>query len=196
LKQSNNTARVRHSPQKFSRSFVEKYCKHPKNILLSVSDSKFSAGEIQMKLALFATVFFVFAVGLASGQSLKRDEKLEQEIRKLDLAHAEAILKRDTAALDKLLAKEVVTNHPTNKVVHEREGIFELIRNGTINYSSFERVPETFLFYKDMVVVMGHETLVMAKDGKTVNRRYTNIWMKQNGKWLLNIRHAHIVCSD
>jgi ketosteroid isomerase-like protein len=149
-----------------------------------------------LKLTLFATLIFVFAIGFVSGQSLKRDEKLEQEIKKLDLAHAEAILKRDTVALNKLLAKEVVTNHPTNKVVNERDGIFELIRNGTINYSSFERVPETFLFYKDMVVVMGHETLVMAKDGKTVNRRYTNIWIKQSGKWLLNIRHAHIVCSD
>lgn len=133
-----------------------------------------------MKLILFVTLFFVFAVGLVFGQSLKRDEKLEQEIRKLDLAHAEAILKRDVDALNKLLAKEVVTNYPTNKVVNERDGIFELIRTGTINYSSFERVPGTFLFYKNMVIVMGHETLVMAKDGKTVNHRYTNIWMKQN----------------
>ena len=149
-----------------------------------------------MKIFLITTVFCFFAAGFVSGQSLKRDEKLEQEIRKLDLAHAEAILKRDVDALNKLLAREVVTNHPTNKVVNERDGIFELIRNGTINYSSFERVPETFLFYKNMVIVMGRETLVMAKDGKTVNRRYTNIWMKQNGKWLLNIRHAHIVCSD
>ncbi len=149
-----------------------------------------------MRIFLITTVFCFIAVGFVSGQSLKRDEKLEQEIRKLDLAHAEAILKRDVDALNKLLAREVVTNHPTNKIVNEREGIFELIRNGTINYSKFERVPETFLLYKNMVVVMGHETLVMAKDSKTVNRRYTNIWMKQNGKWLLNIRHAHIVCSD
>ena len=91
-----------------------------------------------MKIFLFTIVFYFFAVGFVSGQSLKRDEKLEQEIRKLDLAHAEAILKRDVDALNKLLAREVVTNHPTNKVVNERDGIFELIRNGTINYSSFE----------------------------------------------------------
>lgn len=153
-----------------------------------------------MKLILLITTVFIFAAGFVSGQSLKPNAALEQEIRKLDLAHADAILRRDVEALKKLIAEDAVTNHPTNKVVREREGIFELIRNGTINYSSFVRVPETFLFYKDMVVVMGNETLMLAGDagkaGQTVRRRYTNVWMKQKGKWLLTIRHAHIVCSN
>lgn len=153
-----------------------------------------------MKLILLVTVVFVFAAGLASGQSVKRNEALEQEIRRLDLAHAEAILRRDVEALKKLLAEEVTTNHPTNKVVNEREGIFELIRTGVINYSSFERVPEAFLFYKNMVVVMGRETLTPTGSapgtGQIIRRRYTNIWMKQKGRWLLTVRHAHIICGN
>jgi len=152
----------------------------------------------KMKLFLLITAVFIFAVGTMSGQSVKRDEKLEQEIRRLDLAHAEAILKRDVEALKKLIAEDATTNHPTNRIVKERDGIFELIRNGTINYASFAREPEEFLFYKDMVVVMGRETITMAGNqaGKVINRRYTNVWMKQKGKWLLSIRHAHIVCSN
>lgn len=153
-----------------------------------------------MKLILLLTAVFVFANTFASAQSLKRDEKLEQEIRRLDLAHADAILRRDVEALKNLLAEDATTNHPTNKIVNEREGIFELIRNGTINYAAFERVPETFLFYKNMVVVMGRETIVPAGSapgaGQTVRRRYTNIWMKHKGKWLLNVRHANVVCSN
>ncbi len=134
-------------------------------------------------------VFFVFillaSAILTAAQMTKTNDKLKEQIRKLDLVHAEAILKKDTAA---------VTNHPTNKIVKEREGIFELIRNGTINYESFVREPEEFLFYKDMVVVIGHETLTIADGGKVVKRRYTNMWMKRNGKWQLAVRHAHIVC--
>ena len=153
-----------------------------------------------MKLILFVTVFLVFAVASAAGQSSKQNEKLEQEIRRLDLAHADAILRRDVEALKNLIAEDAVTNHPTNKIVQEREGIFELIRTGVINYSSFVREPETFLFYKDMVVVMGNETLTLASSGneagKTIRRRYTNVWMKKKGKWLLTIRHAHIVCPS
>ena len=153
-----------------------------------------------MKLILLIITVFIFAAAFVSGQSVKSNNTLEQEIKRLDLAHANAILRRDVEALKKLIADDAVTNHPTNKIVKEREGIFELIRTGTINYSSFERVPETFLFYKDMVVVMGNETLTLAGDvgkaGQNVRRRYTNVWMKQKGKWLLTIRHAHIVCSN
>ena len=153
-----------------------------------------------MKLILLVTTVFIFATGFVSGQSVKRNDALEQEIKKLDLAHAEAILRRDVGALSKLLAEDVTTNHPSNKVVNEREGIFELIRQGVINYSSFVREPESFLFYKDMVVVMGNETLKPTGNapgaGQTVRRRYTNIWMKKKGKWLLTVRHAHIICSN
>lgn len=154
-----------------------------------------------MKLILFVTVFLVFAANSAIlSQSVKQNEKLEQEIRKLDLAHADAILRRDAEALKSLIAEDAVTNHPTNKIVKEREGIFELIRTGVINYLSFVREPETFLFYKNMVVVMGNETLILAgkenEAGKTIRRRYTNVWMKKKGKWLLTIRHAHIICPS
>ena len=117
-----------------------------------------------MKLVLLVTAFSIFAAGSASAQSVKRDEALGKEIRRLDLAHADAIPRRDVAALNELLAEDVTTNHPTNKVVKERVGIFEPIRGGVINYSSFVREPETFLFYKNMVVVMGHETIVPAGD--------------------------------
>ncbi len=153
-----------------------------------------------MKLILLVTAVSIFATGSVSAQSVKRNEALEQEIRRLDLAHADAILRRDVAALNKLLAEDVTTNHPSNKVVKEREGIFELIRSGVINYSSFVREPGTFLFYKNMVVVMGHETLVRAGNapgaGQTVRRRYTNIWMRHKGKWLLTVRHANVICQN
>ncbi len=153
-----------------------------------------------MKLIPLITAYLIFATGLASGQSVKRNDALKKEIRKLDLAHADAILRRDVEALSKLMAENVTTNHPTNKVVNEREGIFELIRSGVINYSSFVREPETFLFYKNMVVVMGRETLTPTGNapgaGQTIRRRYTNIWMKTKGKWLLTVRHAHIICSN
>lgn len=153
-----------------------------------------------MKSLLLAAVAFVFAVNLVSAQSVKSDAALEQEIRKLDLAHADAILRRDTEALKKLIAEDAVTNHPTNKIVKEREGIFEMIRTGVINYASFKREPETFLFYKNMVVVMGNETLEPAGSapnaGKIIHRRYINVWMKQKGKWMLAIRHANIICSN
>lgn len=139
-----------------------------------------------------------------SGQNTAAERaRLEQEIRKLDAAHAEAILKRDIEALKTLIADDAVTNHPTGKVVKERDGIIKMIRNGTINYSSFVREPESVLIYPNipnMVVVMGHETIEPAGKapgaGQVLRRRYTNIWVKRNGKWQLTVRHANIVCPN
>lgn len=140
------------------------------------------------------------ASGSAFSQSAYQSQTLKEHIKKLDLAHAQAIFKSDAAALDSLMDDEVTVNHPTNRIVQEKKELLALIRQGIIRYTSFERTPETFLFFKDMVVVMGSEVVVPAKGapnaGKKIARRYTNMWMMQNGKWRLVVRHANNVCAE
>ncbi len=125
--------------------------------------------------------------------------QLKNEIEKLDLAHARAIFEGDASALETLMDDEVTVNHPTNRIVKEKKELLNLINQGVIRYTSFNRVPEKFLFFKDMVVVMGNETVVPAAGapnaGKILRRRYTNIWMKKNDKWRLTIRHANNICD-
>ena len=125
---------------------------------------------------------------------------LKAEIQKLDLEHATAIFKGDAIALDSLMSDDVNVNHPTNRIVNEKSELLDLIKQGVIRYSSFKRMPENFLFFKDMVVVMGSEEVVPATGapnaGKKIQRRYTNIWMKNNGKWQLTVRHANNQCPS
>jgi hypothetical protein len=125
---------------------------------------------------------------------------LREKIGKLEMAHAAAILRSDRAALDSLMDDNITVNHPTNRIVKEKKELFDLIAKGVIRYTSFKRFPETFLFFKDMVVVMGNEEVVPAKGapnaGHSILRRYTNIWLCQNGKWRLTVRHANNVCSS
>jgi ketosteroid isomerase-like protein len=147
-----------------------------------------------MKLILLAIVVVFVATNLVFGQSAKKNDALEQEIRKLDLAEAEAIMRGDFAALNKLLAEDFTVNTPRNEIAKGREAVFTLIRSGTINYSSFVREPEALLFYGNTVVVMGLETIKPTGTVQTVRRRYTNVWMKKKGKWLLTARHANVIC--
>jgi ketosteroid isomerase-like protein len=139
-------------------------------------------------------------VSIVSAQDVKEHSMLREEIRRLDLAHASAIFRSDSTALDSLMDDEVTVNHPTNRIVKEKKELLDLIRKGVIRYTSFERVPEVFLFFTDMVVVMGKETVVPAKGapnaGQTLQRRYTNVWMKRDGKWRLTVRHANNVCPS
>lgn len=152
-----------------------------------------------MKLILVVAAITIFPIGLVSGQSLKQNEALEVEIRKLDLAEAEAIKRRDFAALNKLLAEDFTVNSPRNEIIKGREGVYALIRSGVVNYSSFEREPEVVLIYKHTVVVMGRESIKPTGNapgaGQTVRRRYTNIWVERKGKWLLTARHASVICE-
>jgi ketosteroid isomerase-like protein len=143
-------------------------------------------------LALCCTASF------AQQLQLPEDPALKEQIRKLDMAHAEAIFKGDRAALQELLPDDHTVNHPTNRIVQEKTELLKLIDDGVIRYARFERRPEKFLFYRDLVVVMGDETVVPApgapNEGKVLRRRYTNAWMQQDGKWRLAFRHANNVC--
>lgn len=101
--------------------------------------------------------------------------------------------------LDTLMSDDVTVNHPTNKIVKEKAELLGLIKKGEIRYTSFERTPEQFLFYDNLVVVMEHEEVVPAPGapnaGKKLQRRYTNFRMLHNGRWELTVRHAHNVCE-
>ncbi len=152
--------------------------------------------------ALKAALLFI-AIGItssATAQNVYESPALKEQIKKLDNAHAVAIFEGNAAALDSLVSIELTVNHPTNRIVKEKKELLDLIKKGTIRYSSFKRTPEQFLFFKDMVVVMGSEIVVPANGApnanSTLNRRYTNVWMKQaNGKWQLAVRHANNVCT-
>jgi ketosteroid isomerase-like protein len=146
-----------------------------------------------MRLILLAAAIIVLAPGLASAQGAKQKAAIEQEVRRLDLAHADGILRGDLAALDKIWTEDFKVNNPFNEVDKA-----DRIRTGAVTYSSFLREPESVMVHGDTVIVMGRETVVPKGDspeaGTTINRRYTNIWMKRSGRWRLIARHASVIC--
>jgi len=149
-------------------------------------------------LGFYLAAFLILCPAFVLAQDSKRPkDTLEQKIRKLDLAQAEAILRKDFGALDKLCAKDFTVNNPRGEISRGNEAVKELIRSGVINYASFVREIEVVLIHGKTVIVMGNETLVPNENspqaGQTARRRYTNIWMKRNGKWLLTARHASVI---
>lgn len=101
---------------------------------------------------------------------------LEQEIRTLEQAQVDALLRNDIAAMKRNWATDYVVNNPLNEVVEASKG---RIASGTRSYSSFIREVERVLIHGNTVIVMGQEIVVpsgTAPDaGKTIIRRFTNI---------------------
>lgn len=91
-----------------------------------------------MRSIYLAVVLAVFVTGSASAQSVKQKAKIEQDIRRLDLAHADAVLRGDLNALDKLWTEDFKVNNPFNQIDRA-----DRIRTGAVTYSSFIREPET-----------------------------------------------------
>ena len=153
-----------------------------------------------MKFAFFILAIVITANVFVSAQGNDRTDALEQEIRRLDLAAAEAIRKKDFEALDKLCAEDFTTNSPRNVIVKGREALKSLLRSGVVDYASFTREIETVLIHKTTVIVMGRETVVTNETAvqprQTLERRYTNIWIKRGGRWLLTARHASVIHPD
>ncbi|WP_462252135.1 nuclear transport factor 2 family protein [Ferruginibacter sp.] len=123
----------------------------------------------------------------------------EWEIRKLEDAQREAFLKKDTTALYKIFSPDFVVNAPTNKITTLQQ-LKHLIRSGEVDMEIFERVTEKVTFNNNIAIAMGNETLhpagKMPNAGKTVKRRYTNIWMKNKNNWQLVARQATIISID
>lgn len=150
-----------------------------------------------MKTPIVLLLVMLLTCGSTFAKEVVSDAALEAEIRALDLAHAKAILEGDAKALDRLMDDDVTVNHPTGRIVKEKKELLDLIKQGVIRYTAFERTPERFLFYPGMVVVMGGEVVVPAPDapnaGQRLQRRYTDAWMKRDGQWKLAFRHANNV---
>ncbi|MGZ8558277.1 MAG: nuclear transport factor 2 family protein [Chitinophagaceae bacterium] len=127
--------------------------------------------------------------------------RTEAEIRALEQTGAKAILNGDTNTLKQIWAPEFLVNTPRNEITGTRDSILLIQKAGMIDYSTYEKVIERMQFQENIVITMGHETLVSRNDtpaaraGQIYKRRFTNIWMKKNGQWQLIARHASIICQ-
>ncbi len=121
---------------------------------------------------------------------------IEEEMRRLEEKVVQAVLQKDSATLRKIWAPNFMVNAPINRVV--TGGQVELVMAGAISYSSYILDIEKILIKGDIVITMGNETVVPVlgnpKGGQTIKRRYTQIWVKENGRWIAIARHANEVC--
>jgi hypothetical protein len=120
-------------------------------------------------------------------------ENNEAEIRKLENMEGEAWIKKDTATLLKLFSPQLIVNTPYNRIA-DLNGVMALARMGKIDASFVEKGIEKISFVENIAIVMGHDIIkpqgAMENAGKTVTRRYTDIWMKDIASWRLVARQA------
>ena len=146
-----------------------------------------------MKKLVIACVIIVYSTFLYA-----QDTTIESRIRFLEQEEVKAVLEKDSAKLLTLWDKDYVVNNPENQVVFPGKNTLDrpVLKRGRI---SFTREVEYVIVKGDVVFSMGNETVIPVNEnnvpGQKIYRRFTNIWMKSDGIWKLEARHANIICQ-
>lgn len=143
---------------------------------------------------LFTTLFLVFIFFCSYSQN----EKIEKEIQQMEEKRVAALLIKDTAALLKIYSPDYMVNRPIG-IASTRDKSIERIVADSLSFISYKFEREKIMIKKDLAITMGNETVEPTgknRDaGKILKRRYTHIWSKENGNWVLIVRHANILCQ-
>ncbi len=124
----------------------------------------------------------------------------EASVLAVDEAQRRMVASADISGLERLAHPDLRINAPGGRVLTREQFLFNM-RSGEIAAEGFERTAEDVSFSGDVAVVMGRETFTPAPGselGRTygarpLQRRYTNIYVWQQGRWLWLARHANVV---
>ena len=127
----------------------------------------------------------------------------ERAVLAADSRQRDAVASADLKAIAAISHDNLRVNAPNNRVL-TREDLVRMVGSGDIRNEVFERVPETVVVTGDVGVVMGHEVVFPGTASeqarmygrKTLNRRYTNVYIRSGGTWRHLARHANVIMGE
>jgi ketosteroid isomerase-like protein len=152
---------------------------------------RFGPSQVALMMVLAASILTRGAIAQAQATST------DSTIRVLEDQERLAVLREDVAALERLWSPQFIVNNPQNAISADRAVVIDLVRQGRIRYSRFDRRVEAVRFNDDIAIVMGSETVVRklenGDNGPPVDRRYSHVWKRTAAGWRLIARHANVI---
>ena len=111
--------------------------------------------------------------GTAEQQVLKATRELDQA----------SLLKKDRATMERFYADDYVYNHSNGTVTNKSQEIAEYM-SSDLKWTAHTTDNLKVRMYHDVAVVTGISTLTgSAKGYASGPRRFTEIWVRRNGRW-------------
>jgi len=113
-------------------------------------------------------------------------EAIKKEVLKFEDERNAAILKHDTATLDRMYADEITWTMSNGDLLNKSQ-VLANIGSGNQLLSSISHHERTLHVYGNTVVLTARSSSTEQYRGKaiTVPRRFTNVYVKQDGQWKL-----------
>jgi ketosteroid isomerase-like protein len=138
-----------------------------------------------MKTWLILTLSTIGAATVLGGTP-KADAK--KAVLAAEQAYVDAMIKHDKAALEKLLADDLVYIHSSSKS-ESKADVIQVIASGSTTYESIEFRDTTVRQYGD-VVITNHKATIKTKQTGVANLLVTHVWAKNKGGWQFVSRQA------
>lgn len=132
-----------------------------------------------MRFAFFLLLLFSVVTGFSQSKKQLKFEALERQRFK-------AMTTKNTAALEVMLSDQLTYTH-SNGLIEDKQQHLENIRTGKLQYRSIQPEEMKLRFYRRTVVGTGivNVTGVLNEKEFTVRLRFTDVYVKQKGKWRL-----------
>ncbi|TAH21958.1 MAG: nuclear transport factor 2 family protein [Cytophagales bacterium] len=131
------------------------------------------------KICLFLLFLTTFSVAVFA------QSKEEQAIIQLDRQRFDAQIGKDTTALNLLLANDLIYTH-SSALIENKQEFVKKIGNKQWDYRevNIEKV-QARIYHKNTAVINGTAKINLWQTDKmmTIYLTYTDIWVKQKGKW-------------
>lgn len=153
-----------------------------------------------LKPIVLALVLAVAAPAAAQVPAATPHNADETAVLEADARQRDAVARVDLAAIAEIAHPNLRVNAPSNRIL-TREDLIRMVGSGDIRNEVFERTPEAVVITGDVGVVMGREVVYPGAASeqakmygqKTLNRRYTNVYLREGGAWRHLARHANVI---
>ena len=118
------------------------------------------------------------------------DQAATEEITRLELARADAYLRRDVAALGRLLPEHFTFNRSVGSF--GKGELLALIESGELTFELLERRVESVRVYLSTAVAFGKDEVKVRYRGEDISGRYrfTNTYVWDGGRWEIVVTHS------
>jgi len=127
----------------------------------------------------------------------------ETSLRAADAEELRIVLSGDANAMRAFTHPNYMVNSPVNQIVR-RDQLIKLLSEGQIASEAIERTIEATAITGNVGIVMGRETqkpkstseLGRAHSEKILERRFTNVFLFEEGNWRLLARQSTVIQAD
>ena len=145
-----------------------------------------------LKLKLLVIIFIL----LQSWGIAAQEPTAEQQIQEASKVYEQALTQKNELLLKSILADNFVLTTASGKVLTKKDMMLNLTKEGT-KYDKFESSDVRINVLNEAAIETGKVHTVGIRGGKKIaeTTRYTDFWVKVQGKWLLLAEHSSFILN-